>query len=69
MKAARVAGGRVPDRVVGMRRSFDKPEPSVGAMLALQVIGILLVLQALIWAAHTVWCGEAWLFDQVRSWF
>lgn len=68
MKAARVGGGRVSDRVVGIRPAFGKREPSVGALLALQVILVLLIGEALIWTAHEVWCGEAWLIDQVKAW-
>jgi hypothetical protein len=38
-------------------------------MLVLQVILVLGILQALIWAAHEVWCVEGWIIDQVRTWF
>lgn len=62
-------GGRVSDRVVGIRPAFQEREPSVGAVIAFQVICVLLVLQALVWVAHEVWCGEAWLLEHVRSWF
>jgi hypothetical protein len=69
VKAHRIEGGRVPDRIVGIRPAFQQKEPSVGALVALQVLCMLGVLQALVWAAHEVWCGEAWIIDQVKAWF
>ena len=65
----KVPGGRVPDRIVGIRPAFQEREASTGTMIALQVICVLVVLQALVWAAHGVWCGEVWLAQLVRGWF
>lgn len=52
-----------------MRRSFAVPEPKTGAYRVILFLGVLAVLQAVVFLAHAVWCAESWLVDQVLSWF